>query len=129
MKNRQIGGMGLHGKNLKRKGFMNMFFSGALMVVMLCFLVLTEEAADMRYKRGELEEMLQFDYRVEAYYLLLETGSLTLDGERGYGSFTEYFITDTYDEKRYIEITDCMDYILIAGFFEGSERVRYEVWR
>lgn len=121
--------MGLHGKNLKRKGFMNMFFSGALMVVMLCFLVLTEEAADLRYKRGELEEMLQFDYRVEAYYLLLETGSLTLDGERGYGSFTEYFITDTYDEKRYIEITDCMDYILIAGFFEGSERVRYEVWR
>jgi hypothetical protein len=121
--------MGLHGKNLKRKGFMNMFFSGALMVVMLCFLVLTEEAADMRYKRGELEEMLQFDYRVEAYYLLLETGSLTLDGERGYGSFTEYFITDTYDEKRYIEITDCMDYILIAGFFEGSERGHYEVWR
>ncbi|MBO1263544.1 hypothetical protein J3A84_00630 [Proteiniclasticum sp. SCR006] len=116
------------GNNLKRKGFMNMFFTGALMVVMLCFLVLTEEAADMRYRSGELEEMLQFDYRVEAYYLLLETGSLTLTSERGYGSFTEYFIMDTYDEKRYIEITDREDHILIMGYFEGRERGHYEIW-
>ena len=120
--------MRLHGENRKKKGFMNMFFTGALMVVMLCFLVLTEEAADMRYRRGVLEEMLQFDYRVETYYLLLETGSLTLDRERGYGSLTEYLIMDTCDEKRYIEITDRKDHILIVGFFEGAERGRYEIW-
>ncbi|MFH5835283.1 hypothetical protein ACHAL6_04290 [Proteiniclasticum sp. C24MP] len=108
---------------------MNIFFGGAVMMVLFCFLVLTKEASDMRFRRQELEQMLQFDYTVEAYYLLLDTGGLSLDQDRGYGSFNEYIIRESHDEDRYIEITDREDHIQLTGYYSGKKRVQYEIWK
>ena len=77
-------------RSSKRSGFMNIFFMGAVFIVLFSFMVLTKEASDMRLRRAELENMLKFDYRVETYYLLLLTGQLTMEKEKGYGSFKEF---------------------------------------
>lgn len=106
---------------------MNIFFAGAVMIVLFSFLVLTKEAADMRFRRKELETMLKFDYRVEAYYLLLETGQLSMENATGYGSFDEFVIEEHFKEDRFIEIRDMEDRIVITGFLSGVERGYYEI--
>jgi hypothetical protein len=111
----------------KRRGFMNLFFAGAVMIVLFSFLVFTKEASDMRFRRRELENMLKFDYRVETYYLLLETGHLSMEKEKGYGSFDEYMIREQFEEDRYIEIKDMGDRIVIAGSLSGVGRGYYEI--
>ncbi len=111
----------------KRSGFMNIFFMGALFIVLFSFLVLTKEASDMRLRRAELEHMLKFDYRVETYYLLLVTGQLTMEKEKGYGSFKEFMILDYFEEDRFIEIRTMEDTIVITGSLYGVERGYYEI--
>ena len=106
---------------------MNIFFGGAVIIVLFSFLVLTREASDMRFRRRELENMLKFDYRVESYYLLLETGHLSMEKEKGYGSFDQYMIEDQCEEGRYIEITNMEDRIVISGSLSGVERGYYEI--
>lgn len=111
----------------KRRGFMNIFFLGAIFIVLLSFLVLTKEASDMRFRRRELENMLKFDYKVETYYLLLETGHLFMDKEKEYGSFNQLQIVDQFEEDRYIEIRNMEERILITGSLNGVERGYYEI--
>lgn len=97
------------------------------MIVLFSFLAFTKEASDMKYRRRELEIMLQFDYRVEAYYLLLEAGQLAMEEEKGYGSFNEYEILERFEEDRYIEIRDEGERIVISGSLSGVERGYYEI--
>lgn len=111
----------------RKRGFMNIFFTGAVLIVLLSFLVLTKEASEMRFRRKELENMLKFDYRVETYYLLLETGYLLIEEEKGYGSFDQLLIEDHFEEDRYIEIRNMDDRILIIGSLSGVERGFYEI--
>lgn len=106
---------------------MNIFFAGAVMIVLFSFLVLTKEASEMRLRRRELEIMLKFDYRVETYYLLFETGQLSMGKEQGYGSFDEYVIKEHFEEDRYIEIRDLEELIVISGSLHGVERGYYEI--
>ena len=106
---------------------MNIFFLGAVFIVLLSFLVLTKEASDMRFRRKELENMLKFDYKVETYYLLLETGYLFMEKEKGYGSFDQLLIADHFEEDRYIEIRNMEDRIVIAGSLSGVKRGYYEI--
>ena len=106
---------------------MNIFFLGAVIIVLLSFLVLAKEASDMRFRRKELEHMLKFDYKVETYYLLLETGYLIMEKEKGYGSFEQLLIADHFEEDRYIQIRDMEDRVVITGFLYGVERGHYEI--
>lgn len=108
-------------------GFMNVFFVGGLMVMLFCTLVLTEEASQMRLKRNELENMLAFDYRVEAYYLLLESGSISLEDTQAYGSLTRYELVDYREGENYIRIENREEMIRITGYFRGVERGFYEI--
>lgn len=114
-------------RSSKRSGFMNIFFMGAVFIVLFSFMVLTKEASDMRLRRAELENMLKFDYRVETYYLLLLTGQLTMEKEKGYGSFKEFMILDHIVEDRFIEIRVLEDTIVITGSLYGVERGYYEI--
>lgn len=110
-----------------RKGFMNVFFLGGLMVVLMCTLVLTEEAGRMRLKRNELQSMLAFDYRVEAYYLLLESGAIHADKESAYGSLMEYKLVDHSEGENDILIERIGETIHITGYFQGRQRGLYEI--
>lgn len=119
--------MGLKDGRRAKEGFMNIFFAGAIMVILSAFLVLTEEASEMKYRRHELERMLQFDYTVEAYYLLLSSDTLSLEKDIGYGSLDEFILTDAFDENQYIEIRHMDDHIKITGHFFGRARGNYEI--
>lgn len=110
-----------------RKGFMNVFFLGGLMVILLCALVLTDEAGRMRIKRSELESMLAFDYRVEAYYLLIESGAIAADEEKIFGSLSSYELVSYREGENYIMIEKLEDKVLITGHFNGRERCYYEI--
>ncbi|WP_312654216.1 hypothetical protein [Proteiniclasticum sp.] len=111
------------------KGFINVFFLGGLLIILMCSLVLTEEAGRMRTKRAELENMLAFDYRVEAYYLLIESGALSCEKERAYGSLSVYEIEEHREGDNYITIEKLEDRTLIKGYFKGVERTSYEISR
>jgi len=111
----------------KRSGFMNIFFLGAILIVLLSFLVLTKEASAMRFRRSELENMLKFDYKVEMYYLLIESGHLFMEKEIGYGVFDQVLIADHFEKDRYIEIRNMEDRIVISGSLSGVERGYYEI--
>lgn len=106
---------------------MNVFFAGALIMVLLCTLTLTREAGLMRIRRKELEMMLSFDYRMEAYYLLLSTGSLILAEDEAYGSFEAYALTDRRQEERFIRIQRSSEGIIIRGRLFGKDRGYYEI--
>ncbi len=110
-----------------RSGFMNIFFTGAVFIVMYSFLIITKEACDMRLRRHELENMLQFDYKLETYYLLFHSGFLSIENEVGYGSFDEFLIEDHFKQDQYIEIRDRGDHIELKGVLSGEERGYYEI--
>lgn len=115
------------GKDSRKKGFMNVFFAGALIMVLLCTLTLTREAGLMRIRRKELEMMLSFDYRMEAYYLLLSSGAMILNEDEVYGSFEAYEFTDQWQEDRFIRIQRSNEGIIIRGRLFGEERGYYEI--
>lgn len=108
---------------------MNIFFIGGLMVILMCTLVLTEEAGRMRMKRKELQSMLTFDYRVEAYYLLVESGAVVPEKERSYGSLIDYGLVDYSQGENEILIERLGDRILVTGYFRGEVRGNYEIWQ
>lgn len=122
----QTGGSGI-GKDQEKRGYMNVFFAGAVIVVLLLSLTLTREAGLMRIRMKEMQMMLEFDYRVEAYYLLLHSGALSLTEEEAYGSFEEYELTKEKNHERFIRIHKEGERTIIRGSLWGKERGYYEI--
>lgn len=123
------------GKNLrvsknirgKKKGFMNIYFAAVCVLILLASLSLTGEAMKGRLKRKEYEAMLQFDYRLEGYFLLLKSGSLVMVGDTCFGSLESYEWRAHKDEKTYIQLTRMGEEISLKGYFLGKLRKTYEI--
>lgn len=111
----------------KQKGFMNIYFAGICVFILLVSMTLTGEAMKGRVKRREYEAMLQFDYRLEGYFLLLKSGSLAMDGETSYGSLERYELTGQKSPKTHIKLTQSENGIRLEGYFNGKLRKTYEI--
>jgi hypothetical protein len=123
------------GKNLsvnknisgKKKGFMNIYFAGVCVVILLASMSLTGEAMKGRLRRNEYEAMLQFDYRLEGYFLLLKSGSLLMAGDTCFGSLESYELRAQTDTMTYIQLIREGDGIRLEGYFGGKLRKTYEI--
>ena len=111
----------------KQKGFMNIYFAGICVFILLVSMTLTGEAMKGRLKRREYEAMLQFDYRLEGYFLLLKSGSLAMDGETSYGSLERYELTGQKGPETHIKLTQTENGIRLEGYFNGKLRKTYEI--
>lgn len=111
----------------KQKGFMNIYFAGICVFILLVSMTLTGEAMKGRLKRREYEAMLQFDYRLEGYFLLLKSGSLAMDGETSYGSLERYELTGQKGPKTHIKLTQSENGLRLEGYFNGKLRKTYEI--
>lgn len=123
------------GKNLsvnknisgKKKGFMNIYFAGVCVVILLASMSLTGEAMKGRLRKNEYEAMLQFDYRLEGYFLLLKSGSLLMASDTCFGSLESYELRAQTDTKAYIQLIRTGDGIRLDGYFGGKLRKTYEI--
>lgn len=111
----------------KKKGFMNIYFAGICVIILLASMLLTGEAMKGRLKRKEYEAMLQFDYRLEGYFLLLKSGSLTMEGDTTFGSLESYEWIALRDPKTYIQLTRLGEGTSLKGYFLGKLRKTYEL--
>lgn len=114
-------------KKVRKKGFMNIYFAAVCVIILLASMSLTGEAMKGRLKRKEYEAMLQFDYRLEGYFLLLKSGSLLMTGDTSYGSLESYEWTVLKDPKTYIQLTRMGEEISLKGYFLGKLRKTYEI--
>lgn len=112
---------------VKKKGFMNIYFAGVCIMILIASMSLTGEAMKGRLKRNELEAMLQFDYRLEGYFLLLKSGSLSMAGDTCYGSLESYEWIAKRDPKTYILLIQTWEGIRLEGYFGGRLRKTYEI--
>lgn len=110
-----------------KKGFMNIYFAGICVFILLVSMTLTGEAMKGRLKRHEYEAMLQFDYRLEGYFLLLKSGSLVMEGETNYGSLERYELKDQKEPKTHIKLTQTENGIRLEGYYNGKLRKTYEI--
>jgi|GEM_PF-1356682 len=111
---------------VKKKGFMNVYFAGVCVIILLASMSLTGEAMKERLRRNELEAMLQFDYRLEGYFLLLKSGSLTMEEGIRFGSLESYEWIAIRDPKTYIQLIQTWDGIRLEGYFGRKLRKTYE---
>jgi len=111
----------------KKKGFMNIYFAGVCVMILLASMSLTGEAMKGRLRRNTYEAMLQFDYRLEGYFLLLKSGSLSMDGDTCFGSLESYEWVAIKDPKTYIQLIQTWDGIRLEGYFGGKLRKTYEI--
>lgn len=106
---------------------MNIYFAGVCVFILLVSLSLTGEAMKGRLKRKEYEAMLQFDYRLEGYFLLLISKSLVLEENMSYGSLERYELKEHQDPGTFIRLTQREEGTLLEGYFEGKLRKTYEI--
>ena len=110
-----------------KKGFMNIFFAGVCVFILMVGLSLTVEAMEGRMRRREYREMLKFDYRLEGYFLLLWSGSLEIPDGLAFGSLEGYEVLPSKAGETYITMNQEEGSILLQGYYEGKLRKTYEV--
>ncbi|MGB4589341.1 MAG: hypothetical protein WBI17_08925 [Clostridiaceae bacterium] len=113
----------------RKKGFMNIYFAGICVFILLASMSLTGEAMKGRLRRNQYEEMLQFDYRLEGYFLLLKTDSLTMEEGTAFGSLESYEWKALGDSDTYIHLIRTGADIRMEGYFEGKLRKTYDIKR
>ena len=106
---------------------MNIYFAAVCVIILLACMSLTGEAMKGRLRRNEYEAMLQFDYRLEGYFLLLKSGSLLMAGDTSFGSLESYEWVVVKDPKSYIQLTRMGEEISLNGYFLGKLRKTYEI--
>ncbi|WP_143093523.1 hypothetical protein [Proteiniclasticum ruminis] len=89
-------------------------------------LTFTEERAVLKVKQMEMEALLDFDYKLEGYYLLLLSGGLMVDEGVSYGSLEEYEVSEKPQGEFVIEFQKDTERVEIVGYYGGKERQRYE---
>lgn len=110
-----------------KQGFMNIFFAGVCVFILMVGLSLTVEAMEGRMRRRDYREMLKFDYRLEGYFLLLWSGSLQIPDGLTYGDLESYGVLPSKAGETYITMEQEEGAILLQGYYEGKLRKTYEV--
>ena len=67
---------------------------GGVFLLLLVGLTFAEERAVLKVKQIEMKALLDFDYKLEGYYLLLLSGGLMVDEGVSYGSLEEYEVSE-----------------------------------
>lgn len=77
-------------------------------------------------RKEELQAMLTFDYQLEAYYLLLHSKELILEGEIAYGQLDCYKISNTKPEGDFSIVFYKTEMgIIVEGTYQDKIRESY----
>ena len=99
---------------------------GGVFLLLLVGLTFAEERAVLKVKQIEMKALLDFDYKLEGYYLLLLSGGLMVDEGVSYGSLEEYEVSEKPQGEFVIEFQKDTERVEIVGYYAGKERQRYE---
>lgn len=116
-------------KYRSEKGFIHIFFMGAVVILLMVFFSLTSQAMDQKIYRAELETKLKLDYATEAYYLLIREGEMWVAEGISYGDLTLNDLNQNLRANPYIEVDRKNHIIIISSWFEGERRGGYEIER
>lgn len=121
----------------RKKGFINIFASFLLIFILGISLTLVREGLNYKVQIGSYERDLKFDYRLEAYYLILnlkfsreELNSMTLTP---YGSLDEYKLIgekeflkeNNLDKKSTLDFFKNLNYYIKLEKEESIDQDRY----
>ena len=109
-----------------KQGRIHLVMLGVVFLLLLVGLTFAEERAVLKIKQMEMKALLDFDYKLEAYYLLLLSGGLMIDEGVSYGSLEEYEVSEKPQGEFVIEFQKDTERVEIVGYYAGKERQRYE---
>ncbi|NLB20725.1 MAG: hypothetical protein GX829_07905 [Clostridium sp.] len=114
-------------KYRSEKGFIHVFFMGAVVILLMVFFNLTSQGMDQKIYRAELETKLKLDYATEAYYLLIREGEMWVAEGISYGDLTLNDLNQNLRANPYIEVDRKNHIIIISSWFKGERRGGYEI--
>lgn len=115
--------------NSEKKGSIHLVLMGGVFLLMLLGLRFAEEHSDFKYRRAEMEALLAFEYRLEAYYLLILADELKIEEGVSYGSLEGYEVAEKPEGAFVIEFQKNHRTVEIVGLYAEKERQRYSIKR
>ncbi len=110
-----------------RRGFVHLFFLGAVLLLFMVFSVLTSEAMAQKLIRKEWEYKLKLDYTTESYYLLLREGELVAELGFSYGDLDLQALCLEKPQNSYVQVQNEGEMMTITGWHQGKRRGVYEI--
>lgn len=108
-----------------KNGRIHLVFLGGIFLLLLLGGRFVEEQSEFRYRRSEMESLLAFDYRLEAYYLLILSNELIIEEGVSYGGLEEYEVSEKPEGEFLIEIRRNPHEVEVVGYYAGEERQKY----
>lgn len=110
-----------------RDGYISVLATTVVLFVFIAIQAIVTESMGQRLRLMRYREQLAFDYRVEAYYLMVKEGSLEAPEGEAYGSLVSYSLDSERQGDTFISISKSEGIITISGYLEGARRLTYEI--
>ncbi|ETA82431.1 hypothetical protein [Youngiibacter fragilis] len=110
-----------------RDGYISVLAATAVLFVFIAIQAIITESMGQRLRLTRYREQLAFDYRVEAYYLMVKEGNLEVPEGEAYGSLVSYSLDNEPQGDTFISISKSGGTITITGYLDGARRISYEI--
>lgn len=110
-----------------RKGYISILTTFVVLAIFITIQAIISESMDTKLHLTDYRYKLAFDYRVEAYYLMIKTGSLDVPEGGAFGSIESYSIEYSKEGDTFISITTSAGVTSITGYLDGVRRGAYEI--
>ena len=110
-----------------RKGYISILATFAVLAVFIALQSIVSESMDSRLKLIRYKEQLAFDYRVEAYYLMIRGGNLEVPEGEAFGSLDSYSLESAFSGDTWISIVTVGGVTSINGYLDKDRRGTYEI--
>ncbi|MBP1920087.1 hypothetical protein [Youngiibacter multivorans] len=110
-----------------RKGYISILATFAVLAVFIALQSIISESMDSRLKLIRYKEQLAFDYRVEAYYLMIREGNLDVPEGEAFGSLNSYSLESASSGDTWISIVTVGGVTSINGYLDKDRRGTYEI--
>lgn len=110
-----------------RNGYISVLATTVVLAVFIALQAIVSESMDQRLRLIRYREQLKFDYRVEAYYLMIKEGDLVAPEGEAYGSLVSYSLENAPSGDTWISISTKERVTAITGYLDGGLRASYEI--
>lgn len=110
-----------------RNGYISVLATTVVLAVFIALQAIVAESMDQRLRLIRYREQLKFDYRVEAYYLMIKEGDLVAPEGEAYGSLVSYSLENAPSGDTWISISTKEGVTAITGYLDGGLRANYEI--
>ena len=110
-----------------RNGYISVLATTVVLALFIGLQSIVSESMDQRLRLIRYREQLIFDYRVEAYYLMIKEGDLEASEGEANGSLVSYSIDHETSGDTWISISTAEGVTAITGYLDGVRRGTYEI--